>query len=125
MNRTFQSNFQDFFNSREEILLKIVILNSAANSAVNPTKHLCRYIPNGVIMAKRTYKIIRNSHTGSFLRNKEVYCDHCFENFGDQFTMEIHRPDNGNLESKCTPPKKIPLTPQRNFSGAVVWRVTF
>jgi hypothetical protein len=76
-------------------------------------------------MAKRTYKIIRNPHTGSFLRNKEVYCDHCFENFGDQFTMEIHRPDDANLEGKCTPPKGIPLTPQRNFSGAVVWRVTF
>ena len=76
-------------------------------------------------MAKRTYKITRNPHTGSFLRNKEVYCDYCFENFGDQFTMEIHKPDDGNLESKCTPPKTIPLTPQRNFSGAVVWRVTF
>ncbi len=81
--------------------------------------------PIGEIVAKRTYKIIRNPHTGSFLRNKEVYCGHCFENFGDQFTLEIHRPDDGNLESKCTPPKRIPLTPQRNFSGAVVWRVTF
>lgn len=76
-------------------------------------------------MAKLNYKIIRNPQTGSFLRNKEVYCEYCFENFGDQFTMEIHRPDDGNLESKCTPPKRIPLTPQRNFSGAVVWRVTF
>jgi hypothetical protein len=76
-------------------------------------------------MAKATYKIIRNPHTGSFLRNREVYCEHCFENFGDQFTLEIHRPNDGNLEGKCFPPKKIPLTPQRNFSGAVVWRVTF
>lgn len=76
-------------------------------------------------MAKRTYKITRNPHTGSFLRNKEVYCEHCFENFGDQLTLEIHRPYEGFLENQCFLPKKIPLTPQRNFSGAVVWRVTF
>ena len=76
-------------------------------------------------MAKRTYKIIRNPHTGSFLRNKEVYCGRCFENFGDEFTLNMHRTDAGSLESKCLPPKKIPLTPQHNFSGAVVWRVTF
>ena len=76
-------------------------------------------------MAKRIYKIIRNPHTGAFLRNKEVYCDYCFENFGDQFTLNIHRTNGDELDSKCFPPKKIPLTPQRNFSGAVVWRVTF
>ena len=77
------------------------------------------------MMAKLNYKIIRNPQTGSFLRNKEVYCEYCFENFGDQFTLNIHRTNGDELDSKCFPPKKIPLTPQRNFSGAVVWRVTF
>jgi hypothetical protein len=76
-------------------------------------------------MAKRTYQIIRNPKTGSFLRNKEVYCGRCFENFGDDYTLEMHRTNGGELDSKCLPPKSIPLTPQRNFSGAVVWRVTF
>ena len=76
-------------------------------------------------MAKRTYKIIRNPHTGSFIRNREVFCRHCFENFADQFTLDIHRTNGEELDSKCFHPKKIPLTPQRNFSGAVVWRVTF
>ena len=32
-----------FFNSQVENFLKLVILNSAANSAVIPTKHLCRF----------------------------------------------------------------------------------
>jgi hypothetical protein len=76
-------------------------------------------------MAKRTYQINRNPKTGSFLRNKEVYCGRCFENFGDDYTLEMHRSNGGELDSKCLPPKSIPLTPQRNFAGAVVWRVTF
>ena len=76
-------------------------------------------------MAKRTYQINRNPKTGSFLRNKEVYCGRCFENFGDDFSLEMHRSNGGELDSKCLPPKSIPLTPQRNFAGAVVWRVTF
>ena len=76
-------------------------------------------------MAKRIYKILRNPETGSFLRNKEVYCGRCFENFGDSYTLDLHRTNGGELDSECLPPKSIPLTPQRNFAGAVVWRVTF
>lgn len=76
-------------------------------------------------MAKRTYKITRNPETGSILRNEEVFCGRCFENFGDLTTLAIHRTDGRKLDSECLTPKSIPLTPQRNFSGAVVWRVTF
>jgi hypothetical protein len=39
----FWSKTLQCFNSRDEILLKVVILNSTANSAVIPTKHLCRF----------------------------------------------------------------------------------
>ena len=31
-----------FFNSRDEIFLKFVRLNSTATFSVNPTKHICR-----------------------------------------------------------------------------------
>ena len=76
-------------------------------------------------MARRTYQIKQNPKTGSFLRNKEVYCERCFDNFGDIYTLEMHKTNREEPDSECIPPKNIPLTPQRNFSGAVVWRVTF
>jgi hypothetical protein len=122
---SFIRKHEYFFKSQDEILQEFVTITSTAISAVNPTKHLCRHIPNGVNMAKATYKIIRNPHTGSILRNREVFCGRCFENFGDEYTLNMHRTAGGDLESECLLPKSIPLTPQRNFSGAVVWRVTF
>lgn len=76
-------------------------------------------------MAKKIYKLIQNPHTKAFLRNREVYCEKCFENFGDEYTLDIHRTVSGDPQSDCIYPKSIPLTPQRNFNGAVVWRVTF
>ena len=76
-------------------------------------------------MAKRLYKLIQNPKTKAFLRNREVYCEKCFENFGDEQTLNIHRSVIGDPHSDCRTPKSIPLTPQRNFTGAVVWRVTF
>lgn len=76
-------------------------------------------------MARRTYKVEQNPKTGSFIRNKEVYCGRCFENFGDIYTLEMHRTNREESDSDCMSPKSIGLTPQRNFSGAVVWRVTF
>jgi hypothetical protein len=76
-------------------------------------------------MAKKIYKLIQNPKTKGFLRNAEVYCEKCFENFGDEQTLNIHRSIGGDPNSDCIYPKSIPLTPQRNFDGAVVWRVTF
>jgi hypothetical protein len=76
-------------------------------------------------MDKRLYKLIQNSKTKAFLRNQEVYCEKCFENFGDKYTLDLHHSVIGDPHSDCRTPKSIPLTPQRNFNGAVVWRVTF
>ena len=76
-------------------------------------------------MKKRTYKVSQNPKTKSLLRNEEVHCIHCFENFGDLEILAMHMSQGENFECICLSPKSIPLTPQRNFSGAVVWRVTF
>ena len=76
-------------------------------------------------MAKKLYKLIQNPKTKEFLRNREVYCEKCFENFGDIYTLDLHRSVIGDPDSDCRNPRGIPLTPQRNFTGAVVWRVTF
>jgi hypothetical protein len=35
-------------------------------------------------MAKKIYKLIQNPKTKGFLRNAEIYCEKCFENFGDE-----------------------------------------
>jgi hypothetical protein len=76
-------------------------------------------------MPKKIYKLIQNPETKRFLRNREVFCPLCFENFGDEFTLNIHRKKVEESKSECINPREIPLTPQKNFDGAVVWRVTF
>ena len=77
-------------------------------------------------MAKKdTYNIRLNPKTMGFIRNREVYCGRCYENFGNIGTLELHRTDGGSLESKCLPPKSVGLVPQRNFDNQIVWRANF
>lgn len=76
-------------------------------------------------MAKKTYQIKFNPKTREILRNSEVYCFKCFENFGNLETLYLHQFLTDDGEEICLPPKFVPLTPQKNFAGVIVWRETF
>ena len=76
-------------------------------------------------MAKKTYQIKINPKKLEFLRNGEIYCFKCFENFGNLEALDQHKAYDPDMGEFCLPPRIAQLTPQKNFVGAVVWRITY
>jgi 5-methylcytosine-specific restriction endonuclease McrA len=74
--------------------------------------------------AKKENMVRKNTRTGYFLRNNEVFCSSCGRNFGDIYTLEKHRVKSYTGDLACVDPQSVNMTAHINFCEAIVWKYT-